>query len=135
MVTPPMLTVVTGPPCAGKSTHVRRHAQCDDIIIDLDRIALALAHEGTTHHAYPPHIRHIAINARAEAIRTALPLSRDYNVWIIHMQPSKRDWVAYKQHDARTIRLDPGYEEVMRRCANERPAWVSTTAHEWYAQA
>ena len=88
MVTPPMLTVVTGPPCAGKSTHVRRHAQCDDIIIDLDRIALALAHEGTTHHAYPPHIRHIAINARAEAIRTALPLSRDYNVWIIHMRPT-----------------------------------------------
>lgn len=130
-----MLTVITGPPCSGKSTWVRTHAQPDDIVVDLDRIALALAHEGTTHHDYPPHVRHVAINARAAAIRTALPLARDYDVWVIHMRPSKRDWMAYKQQGAHIVRLDPGYEEVMRRCANERPAWVSTTAHEWYANA
>ncbi len=129
-----MLTVITGPPCAGKSTHVRQHSKPGDIIVDLDRIALALSDESTTHHDYPQHIRHVAINARAEAIRTALPLAHQFDVWIIHMQPSKRDLVAYKQHQANVIRLDPGYHEVMRRCLNERPAWVSTTAHEWYAQ-
>jgi len=127
-----VLTVVTGPPCSGKSTHVRTHAQPGDITIDLDRIALALTHEETTHHTYPPHIRHVAINAWAEAIRTALPLSRDYNVWVIHSKPSRRDWLAYKQHDARVISLDPGYEEVARRCVNERPAWVMQLVHDWY---
>ena len=129
-----MLTVVTGPPCAGKSTYVGNNAQANDIIIDLDLIALAMAPEGTKHHTYPAHVRHVAINARAEAIRTALPLSRDYNVWVIHAQPSKRDWLAYKQHDAKIVRLDPGYEEVARRCSEQRPAWAMATVHDWYSK-
>jgi predicted kinase len=31
-----MLTVVTGPPCAGKTTYVRNNAKPGDIIIDFD---------------------------------------------------------------------------------------------------
>ena len=127
-----MLTVITGPPCSGKTTWVEQHAHPDDIVIDLDTLAYALTY-GRTEHDYPPQVRHVAINARATAIRTALPLSHDYDVWVIHMKPGKQDWMAYKQHNARIIRLDPGYEEVMRRCAEERPAWVTTSAHEWYA--
>ena len=47
-----MLTIVTGPPCGGKTTHIANHAHPGDIIIDLDRIALALTTDDTTHHYY-----------------------------------------------------------------------------------
>jgi hypothetical protein len=36
------VTVLIGPPAAGKSTYARTHAQPDDIVIDLDAIARAL---------------------------------------------------------------------------------------------
>lgn len=34
-----VITVVTGPPCSGKSTYVRTHARPGDIIVDFDAIA------------------------------------------------------------------------------------------------
>lgn len=55
------LTIVTGPPCGGKSTHIATHATPGDIVIDLDRIALALTTDDTTHHDYGTHIRYIAL--------------------------------------------------------------------------
>lgn len=127
-----MLTVVTGPPCAGKSTYVQSHAKTDDVVIDLDVIAYALTC-GRGDHDYPLHVRHVALNARAAAIRAALPMSAGLDVWVIHTKPERLDWVAYKQHGARIVRLDPGIHEVLRRCEQERPASVVPLIHEWYS--
>ena len=44
------LYVITGPPCAGKSTYAREQATLNDMVIDLDRIALSIAAEETPHH-------------------------------------------------------------------------------------
>ena len=52
-----MLYVVTGPPTAGKSSWIEARAKPTDIVIDLDRIALALAGPGAPswqHDAVPP---------------------------------------------------------------------------------
>jgi predicted kinase len=35
-----MITVVTGPPCGGKSTYIQDNAKDGDIIIDMDRLKL-----------------------------------------------------------------------------------------------
>lgn len=32
------VTLVTGPPCAGKSTYVRQHAQPEDLVLDRDEL-------------------------------------------------------------------------------------------------
>jgi hypothetical protein len=126
-----MLTVVTGPPCSGKTTWVRFHAQTDEIVIDLDELAYALT-VGRTNHDYTACVRGVAINARAAAIRAALPLSLTHNVYVIHTTPSRLDWQAYKQHQARIVRLNPGYDVCIARAAEERPAWVAETIRAWY---
>ena len=59
-----MFTVVTGPPCGGKSTHVREHAKPGDLIVDLDLIALALSHNQTRTHEHTEEASHLAIGAK-----------------------------------------------------------------------
>ena len=71
-----MLYVITGPPCVGKSTYVRERAQIGDVIVDLDRIALAITAESCPHHDYPNHIRRAAIEIRKTAVLAALAYSR-----------------------------------------------------------
>jgi hypothetical protein len=46
-----MLTVVVGPPAGGKSTWVLERAGPGDIVIDFDRLAVALTGEGRVSHA------------------------------------------------------------------------------------
>ncbi|MCX4673010.1 hypothetical protein OG453_41345 [Streptomyces sp. NBC_01381] len=41
-----MLYVVTGPPAAGKSSWIEAHATARDVVIDLDRITVALSGPG-----------------------------------------------------------------------------------------
>lgn len=36
-----MLHVICGPPCSGKSTYVREHAEDGDLLVDYDVIAQA----------------------------------------------------------------------------------------------
>ena len=109
------LTVVTGPPCVGKSWHVRHHARPGDVVIDLDRIALALTTEGTGHHDYPDHVRLLARKARYAALRHALPLSRQHDVWVIDADPSPESLRWYRQHQANIVTLSETPEVLARR--------------------
>lgn len=69
------VTVVTGPPCAGKSTYVREHAGQGDVVVDLDAIAQSLGYptaqvdwsEPTPHAA-----RVAAMIARASLVKAAI---------------------------------------------------------------
>ncbi|MFF2126558.1 hypothetical protein ACFVW1_14355 [Streptomyces olivochromogenes] len=47
-----MLYVITGLSPAGKSSRIKAHARADDIVIDLDLMALAMAGPGADHHAH-----------------------------------------------------------------------------------
>ena len=128
-----MLTVVTGPPCGGKSTWIRARAQPGDIIVDLDRIALAITTEDTEHHAYPEHIRRAAQAARRSLIATAVGMSRQIDVWIIETKPSRSLWLDYKNAGATFVKCDPGRDVVMARASRERPAWVLDYITTYYA--
>ena len=74
-----MIHVVTGPPCAGKSTYVRTNAKAGDLRIDYDQLAQALGAEKS--HAAEGLIKQAAFDAREGAIAAALKQS-DAESWI-----------------------------------------------------
>lgn len=126
--------VVIGPPAAGKTTHIEQHATPADITIDLDAIARALMpiqHERTN--VYPVHVRHVAIGARKAAIDRATRLRERCTVWIIHAVPTPDEIAKYQAMRWEVIEIDPGREEVLRRCYADRPDYVMPTVDRWYA--
>jgi predicted kinase len=131
-----MLTVVTGPPCSGKSTYIRGHAHAGDIIIDLDRIALALTTEDTAHHEYSQHVRSAARAARNAAVNYSLAISKNHpsiHAWIIDCaaQPTAR--AGYRKLGATVVKLDPGMTTCLGRAEAERPPQVTQLIRAWYA--
>lgn len=153
------LTVVTGPPCAGKSTYVDAHRQPGDVVIDFDRIAVALGadtlHTVTTTpdglaHATPTsHVdwstssahRTLARDIRARLVRTLIAdMKRDgptgYGVWLVDAAPKGWQRTEYRRVGAAIVDLDPGREVCHVRA---RDAGRSVATHgeieRWYAEA
>lgn len=109
-----MVTVVTGPPCSGKTTHISRHAKPGDVVIDYDLIAVALGSPDS--HDHPDHIRFIARQARHAAIKAALNAARGgATVWIIDSQPGPGRLRSYHQAGAVIVCLTAAKEELHRR--------------------
>jgi len=114
------LTVITGPPCSGKTTYARQHAKPGDIIIDFDQIAQALGSPVTHGHDRP--IWKVTIEARAAAIKAAVRQHQQgATAWIIDSQPTTQTRHAYQQAGARIIDLTATREELHRRAAQDRP--------------
>lgn len=118
-----MIRVITGHICAGKSTYVREHATPADVVIDLDRIALAFAAEGTPHHDYPPHVQEIARAARWFAIDEAARRHRGggFDIWIIHAYPEGRDLAVYARLGASVQEITAPAATLRARAQAERP--------------
>jgi AAA domain len=118
--------IVTGAPCSGKSTYIREHAKPGDVVIDLDRLALALSIDGTPHHDYPAHLRHVALGAREGAIARALKIA-GADVWIIQTNVSPHDRQVFE-----VATVDPGIDACLARAASERPGWIVPLIRQWY---
>jgi len=113
-----LITIVTGPPCSGKSTYIREHAQAGDIVIDMDRIALAITAEGTQPFEYSEKVRKVARAARGAAVRESLAIAqgeRYLGVYIIHTDPSPDQRMMYRAANARLIEMNPGKEVCLER--------------------
>lgn len=128
------LTVLTGPPAAGKTTHALAHARPGDVILDLDRIAAALTTDGTDPHHHPPHITQLAQQARHAALTTALAQPGDHTVWLIDSAPNPVALAHYRDHDARIIALDPGPDVLAARLL-ERGLDARAAADQWQARS
>jgi hypothetical protein len=126
--------VVIGPPASGKTTYVAEHATGIDVVIDLDTIARALMPEPPTKtHAYPEHVRHVAIGARKAAIERATRLRERVTVWIIHAVPTHEDIANYRSMHWEVVTVDPGRDVVVDRCRRLRPDYMMPTVDRWYA--
>lgn len=125
------VTVVTGPPAAGKTTHVRQHTQPGDVIIDYDLIANALSGQDADNHYHPTHIQAITRAARQAALDAAINTSA--RTWLIHAMPSEKQQANYSARGAEIITIDPGKDVVMKRIKAERPARMAKAAGKWYA--
>ncbi|WP_067226013.1 hypothetical protein [Streptomyces sp. NBRC 109706] len=139
-----VLYVVTGPPTAGKSAWITGRARPRDIVIDLDRIALALAGPGADDHDHDPHLLRVAHKARFAAIKEATRISTGEgqsnppeqrpDVYLIHTQPSVKQRARYHRQGARIIVVDPGRDITMARVRQLRQPSMERVAARWYEQ-
>jgi predicted kinase len=113
-----MIVIVTGPPCSGKSTYISENAKDGDIIIDMDRLALALTVEGANPFEYGDKIRKVARAARGAAVKEALTVAqgeRYLGVWIIHTDPTPDARMAYRAAGARIVEMETPKQICLER--------------------
>ncbi|CAM5529259.1 hypothetical protein SALBM135S_00848 [Streptomyces alboniger] len=128
-----MLYVVTGPPASGKSSWIEARARPTDIVIDLDRITLALTGPGAAQWAQYPVAMKVAHRARYAAIDEAVKHLDETDVYLIHTMPSARWLARYRRHGAEVVAVDPGKDIVMQRIKDMRAPGLQAVATRWYA--
>jgi dephospho-CoA kinase len=134
-----MITVVTGPPCGGKSTYIKENAKDGDVVIDMDKIALALIHGEAESHSYGDDVRSIARAARLAAVKQSLIIGQgnSLGIWIIHTDPSPADRSNYRIVSARLVECSPGLQVCLERL-KKRPrinqVKVERFVREYYAK-
>jgi hypothetical protein len=115
-----MLTVITGPPCGGKSTYARAHAKPGDIVLDFDTIAQALGSPAT--HDHDKHIAEVAAAAWSAAIERAIREHRKgCRAWIVDTAPTSYRRRLYTEAGARTVTCTADRDELHRRADDTRP--------------
>lgn len=127
-----MLYVITGPPASGKSSHAMAQARPTDIVVDYDRIAVALAGPGADSHDHHHVLKRVAHKARYAAIAEALDRVDATDVYLIHSMPSETNLARYRALGARVVTLDPGRAVVEARCRADRPQLLAVVG-KWYA--
>lgn len=123
------LTIVFGPPCAGKSTYVNKHSKASDIVIDLDDIV-----EKMTGERWPTNTKHLpkAIAKRNKIIRS-LSSKTDGRAWLILTGPSVRERSWWKRKlGAESVVIDPGVEVCLDRCEDRGTPWLVHPILLWY---
>ena len=127
-----MLYVVLGPPAAGKSTWVLARATPRDIVVDFDRLALALTGPHADPHEHPSPLWGVTRKARRAAIDAAVAHRDRLDVYVIHSMPSQAKVDDYARLGASFVTLDPGRDVVLERCRAQRPGRMVAVARRWY---
>ena len=128
------LTVVVGPPAGGKSTWVLEQAKPGDVVIDFDRLAVAMSGQGGDPHDHAPAVTTVTRAARAAAIEAALKLAGTTDVYLIHSSPGVQRMAQYREMGAQVVTIDPGRDVVRGRCKTERPRRMFAVIDEWYRE-
>jgi 5-methylcytosine-specific restriction endonuclease McrA len=115
-----VLTVITGPPCSGKSTEARRRHKPGGILIDYDALAQALG--SPKPHDHPDPVRWVTIAARRAAIAAAIRQHHQgAHVVIVQTRISREDMDRYLQACAELVTLTVDTETLHDRATAERP--------------
>ena len=120
-----MIHVVTGPPCAGKTTYIKENASAGDLIIDFDALAVAF---GAEPYEADGIVLDASLKARAEAIKVAKE-NQDADSWIIDTNHREK----FAEHED-LIELDPGKEVCLERAKQDgRPQRTLDGIEAWYS--
>lgn len=127
-----MLYVITGPPAAGKSSWIAARAKPTDIVIDLDRITLALSGPGAPQWNQDEILRKVALRARFAALDEAIKHRETTDTYLIHTMPSAQALARYHRLGAKVVAVDPGRDIVMQRVRDMRDPAMAAVATRWY---
>lgn len=83
------VTLVTGPPCSGKSTYVSDRALPGHVVIDFDRIAQAMGSPDT--HDHPANLRSVVLATMDAALARAMRDPGCPVVWLVKCNPTTQD--------------------------------------------
>lgn len=133
------VTVVLGPPGAGKSTHVEESRGPGDVVVDFDKLALALG--ATESHNAPAGVGSVAYSARQAAIArifdslTGVKDPLDGDAWVIAWTLNAETIADWSAKGAEFVVIDPGREVVLEQLAEAGRDTTETLARveEWYA--
>lgn len=132
------LTVVSGPPCAGKTHHIEQHRDpTRSIVIDLDQLAVAAGYPAT--HLDPTDTEHparqAAYIARASLLtRTLTGKLTAPEVWIIDSRPTRASRANYERIGASIITIDPGPDLCHQRADDDhRSPHTHAIIDAWYS--
>ncbi len=110
------ITIISGPPCSGKTTYLNEHSQPGDILIDLDTLQQGIR-AGYSHWQGDTDttLLNRAMRQR-NAILGGLHRLKRGRAWLIVQAPSQaeRDWWANKL-GGQSVLLHPGTDECKRR--------------------
>lgn len=129
-----MLYVITGPPAGGKSTWITAHATPRDLVIDLDRIAVALTGPGAPQWNHDPLVQRVAQRARFAAIDEAVKHLDEVDVYLIHTMPGPKARARYRRLGARIVVVDPGEDTVRERVRAMRSPAMDRVVTRWYRE-
>ena len=137
-----MIRIIYGPPCAGKTSFIEKHAAPGDVRLDWDKLAEAIdAHPTGAHTARDGAVRAVTSYGRVvigHYLRTKWKAETDNGGeatgWVPVSSPDAvggfEDWIAA---GARITVLDPGETECLRRCeADGRPKGTEDAIRQWY---
>lgn len=126
------LTILSGPPCSGKTTYIAKNAKPGDITIDLDSIMMRLQ-PGYRHwsDALTGDLLNAAIRAR-NAMLGSLSRAKGGRAWFIVSAPTQaeRDWWQAKL-GGEVILLHPGVDECKRRALTRETPKAIKGVDEW----
>lgn len=130
----PTVTLIAGPPCAGKSTLAVELAGPGDLVIDRDVIARRLG--STRLHMHTPYITRLAEQRMRAELAQLARSTEDVTAYVVRCMPraqQRRSWAA--RFDATVQLLDPGLDECLRRARQDgRPPGTFQAIRQWYAR-
>lgn len=127
----PELTVVAGPPCAGKTTYVRQHRAPTDLVLDLDDLAASLT--GGDGYNQQKLAQPFAVTARNAVLDHYLTRPGNAShLWLIRSAPRLQERHEYDWAGAAIVLLMPEMSTLLSRARAERPPVWAGYIHDWF---
>ncbi len=126
------VTLVCGPPCAGKSTWVREHAARTDLVVCFDLLARAAGSRGEHRHSHA----HRAQAGTAFRRACAELATRDRTAWVLRCAPgaAERAQLAERVRADTVLVLMPPLTVALARARTAgREPHVLPAIRRWYA--